>query len=99
MPLNYIIADIRPRDGELTELHQNILGRRCRIVELEPGKRCLLYCDVRDDPGHPHRISTSVVTRSEAQDNGDRVEIQTMNTTYVLCVAESLSEGGSAACQ
>lgn len=84
MTMNYIITDIRPRDGELTELHQNILGSRCRIVELEPGKRCLLYCNVRNDTDHPHRISTSVVTRSETQDNGNRVEIQTLHTTYIL---------------
>lgn len=82
----YIVSSIIPRGGELTALHMDMLGCRCQVIELEPGKRCLLRCALRSlaDGEPPHRISTSLVSDMDELDGGARLAIHTANTTYIL---------------
>lgn len=78
----YIFKTIIPNDGELKEIHKELLGRRCYIVELEAGKRAIIRYEPDYDPGDFHLVSTSIV-KNYTDDNGV-CTIWTENTTYYL---------------
>ena len=77
----YEIDQIRPKEGLISSTHGTILGRRCQVMDLEPGQRGWLLVDVGDDSFGPHRIALSNVISVTGDDN---LIIETENTFYTL---------------
>lgn len=86
----YTIKKVEPKNNELRDIHEDMIGSRCYIVCLDTGKRAVLKCDMPYDPGKFHTVTTSIVESWWANDaTGSVVTIETMNTVYVL---EALKE-------
>lgn len=78
----YQISDIKPKSGNLREVHQSALGRPCYIVSLDPGERGMLMFKPDYDPDEWHRLHLSTI-QNVTDDNGI-VSIETRNTVYIL---------------
>lgn len=81
-PKFYTIKAVKPKDGVMREIHEDVLGRRCYILFLQIGHRGILKYEPEYDPGCYHSLHTSTVKKVTHGDNG--VEVETRNTVYVL---------------
>ena len=77
----YEIDQIHPKEGLISSTHGIILGRRCQVMDLEPGQRGWLLVDVGDDSFGPHRIALSNIISVTGDDD---LIIETENTVYTL---------------
>lgn len=79
---DYIISDVSPKNGKMRNIHEEVLGRKCYIVDIENGHRGLIkYLPDYDD--HYHRLNTSTVLDVTTTTDGNMV-IETENTFYHL---------------
>ena len=77
----YEIIQIRPKNGAANSTHEVILGRRCQIMDLEPGKLGWLLVDVGDTSFGDHRIALSNILSVIGDDD---LIVETENTVYSL---------------
>ena len=77
----YEIIQITPQNGLTNSTHEAILGRRCQIMDLEPGKRGWLLVDVGDTSFGDHRIALSNILSVIGDDD---LIVETENTVYSL---------------
>ena len=85
----YIIKDIRAKNGELKDVHKNMIGRRAYFLfpdTIENGYSVLLKVDVLDKMGVEgmHTIRTTNVLSHSGEPGDDSVTIETLNTVYVM---------------
>lgn len=93
--MDYIISEIIPKDGIMKDIHKEILGRKCYIIELEKGKSSLIKYFSGYSSGY-HRLITSIVRDVEFSNDEKSVIIETTNTVYHLvessCDGEDVGE-------
>lgn len=87
----FIIKKVTPKDGVVREIHEEVLGRRCYILDLQIGQRGWIKFEPSYDPGCFHRLHTSTVVSYKMADDESWAEIETINTTYRLERLENLS--------
>lgn len=80
----YIIKSVTPKDGVMREIHKEVLGRRCYILDLEIGQRGWIKFEPSYDPGCFHRLHTSAVLKCTKAEDESWVEIENLYTTYRL---------------
>lgn len=79
----YIIKSIQPRSGELRDVHQRMLNKKCNIFDLEIGFSAILEVHT-DDSETWHRMVYTSIVRDFVEDNNGNLIIETKNTTYEL---------------
>lgn len=89
---DYVFKEVKPKDGVMKEIHQDVLGRRCYIIALEKGQRGFIKFEPEYDMGRFHRLHTSTVVDWSESEGGKILSIETVNTTYVLERISSLRE-------
>jgi len=89
---NYVFKEVKPKDGVMKEIHEEVLGCRCYIVDLQKNWRGLIKFEPRYDPGCFHRLSTSPVIDWSESEDGSQLTIETENTVYILDAITSLRE-------
>lgn len=81
---DYVFKEVKPKDGVMKEIHEEVLGRRCYIIALEKGQRGFIKFEPEYDMGRFHRLHTSVVIDWSESEDGSQLSIETANTVYVL---------------
>ena len=79
----YIIKSVQPKSGELRDVHQRMLNRKCNIFDLEIGYSAILETYTDDSETWHRMVYTSEVADVEIHANGD-LTIRTRNTVYEL---------------
>ena len=80
--MRYTIQNIISKNGILKPFHQSLIGCQCYPIIVAIGKSALIEYFPLDEPEHLHRLTTTPVVR--ITDDGDRGEIETENTIYIL---------------
>lgn len=80
----YIIKEVSPKNGEMRDIHKEVLGRRCYIITLQKNWRGLIKFEPSYAPGELHRLLTSTIMEIIEAEDGSRITIETANTNYVL---------------
>lgn len=80
---HYISSVERRSDGELRDLHKNVIGQQCVPLSIAVYRRSLIAVERADYPGEIHRLHTSIV-KSIDVDEQNRITITTENTIYTL---------------
>ena len=80
----YVIDKIIPKYGILQPVHHTLLGRPCRIIRLETGRRGWLLVDVGDEESGPHRIALSIVVSVQGVLGDSEISIETEYSFYYL---------------
>lgn len=89
---DYVFREVKPKDGVMKEIHEEVLGRRCYIIALERGQRGFIKFEPDYDMGRFHRLHTSAVVDWTESEDGKLLTIETANTTYVLEQVGSLRQ-------
>lgn len=80
---DYVIASVIPHNGRRMYIHEEVSGAECYIADAEVGYRgTIMFFPDYDD--RFHRLHTSNIEAINEVADGNRVEIVTQNTTYVL---------------
>lgn len=89
--MSQIISEIIPRkDGKFKPVHEDMLGQKCVIIDMELGKKMFMRVWVKSDPGNSHRIFTSPVEDITMLNDGWK--ITTEKTVYVIRNTENGEE-------
>lgn len=81
--MSMIVQNILPKRGELGEIHNDILGRECSILQtLMTGRNSLLIEVPFTNSGRDRKILTSSIKKYYEKD--DYVTVETENTVYLF---------------
>lgn len=84
-PADYIVENVEPRRGmPLRDLHMDVMGSPCYIINAKSGERGLLMCLFSYDQERYHRLHTSTIEKVSESVGGEYVVIMTANTNYTL---------------
>ena len=78
----YKVSEVVPKSGFMRDVHYEVLGSRCYILELNVGNRGYIKFYDKYDMCY-HTLHTSTVQSVDTAENGD-ITIITRNTKYVL---------------
>ena len=85
---NYIILDIKPKDGELRPIHADVIGCECFFLEdIKEGDQILMSVHPNYLIGYDHKsfrpYHTSIVVNAYIDDLGT-LYVETQNTHYTF---------------
>ena len=80
--MKYKCLNIEVHNGELREVHRNLLNKVCRIHSLYEGVPAVIDYAYCEDDGFTHRVTTSRV--KEWCGGSNRLIIKTKNSTYTF---------------
>lgn len=78
--MDFVIKTVTPKSGVMRSIHEEVLGRKCRILDVQVGLRGWLELEWPD----PYVLHTSIVLGIKRAEDDSWVEIETKNTFYRL---------------
>lgn len=80
---DYIIEDVKPKNGEMRDVHFDVMGRPAQPVRCEIGHSGIIEFMPSYD-NRPHTLRTSEIRRVEMENDGSMLILETRNTKYTL---------------